>query len=205
MSYTHNVDPEGRLRCYGLYSGVVTNINDPLKKNRIQVQIPSLMATESTNWAKACLPITANSYHPDHIAHTATQVAALLNAHADHTVSGSTGSAGSPSHTHTFSATVSHTNNHTGNSGTLTHPHTPNHSMLTLVQGSKNSYLADGIIQSAVEIDTSTYGTSGVLAPDFTANPEHTFHRSVPNVGQQVWVMFEGGDPDLPVWVGVQS
>jgi hypothetical protein len=26
---------------------------------------------------------------------------------------------------------------------------------------------------------------------------------TVPDVGQQVWVMFEGGDPQLPVWMGV--
>lgn len=24
-----------------------------------------------------------------------------------------------------------------------------------------------------------------------------------PNVGQGVWVMFEGGDPSYPVWVGI--
>ena len=26
---------------------------------------------------------------------------------------------------------------------------------------------------------------------------------AVPAIGQGVWVMFEGGDPDFPVWVGV--
>jgi len=32
---------------------------------------------------------------------------------------------------------------------------------------------------------------------------EHTYHRAVPNVGQQVWVMFVAGDPNFPVWMGV--
>lgn len=33
---------------------------------------------------------------------------------------------------------------------------------------------------------------------------EHTPHRLVPKKGQMVWVMFEAGDPEYPVWIGVQ-
>mgnify|MGYP003349010499 CR=1 FL=1 len=33
---------------------------------------------------------------------------------------------------------------------------------------------------------------------------EHTHHRKVPNVNQKVWVMFIAGDPNFPVWMGVQ-
>jgi hypothetical protein len=33
---------------------------------------------------------------------------------------------------------------------------------------------------------------------------EHTPHRLVPKVGQFVWVMFVAGDPEYPVWIGVQ-
>lgn len=32
---------------------------------------------------------------------------------------------------------------------------------------------------------------------------EHTPHRKVPNLEQGVWVMFEGGDPNFPIWMGV--
>ena len=32
-------DPQGRLRFYGIYSAKVTNVTDPLKKNRVQVQV----------------------------------------------------------------------------------------------------------------------------------------------------------------------
>lgn len=35
-------------------------------------------------------------------------------------------------------------------------------------------------------------------------NPQHTEHRKVPNVGQKVWVMFVAGDPNFPVWLGVE-
>jgi Type VI secretion system/phage-baseplate injector OB domain len=34
---------------------------------------------------------------------------------------------------------------------------------------------------------------------------EHTHHRTVPNIGQRVWVMFIAGDPNFPVWMGVLS
>ena len=37
-----------------------------------------------------------------------------------------------------------------------------------------------------------------------TASPQHTYHRTVPNIGQKVWVMFIAGDPNFPVWMGVE-
>jgi len=36
-----------------------------------------------------------------------------------------------------------------------------------------------------------------------TLNSSHSPHITVPTVGQAVWVMFEGGDPNFPIWVGV--
>jgi Type VI secretion system/phage-baseplate injector OB domain len=36
------------------------------------------------------------------------------------------------------------------------------------------------------------------------SNPQHSAHRKVPNVGQKVWVMFIAGDPNFPVWLGVE-
>jgi len=33
---------------------------------------------------------------------------------------------------------------------------------------------------------------------------EHSPHRIVPKLHQQIWVMFEGGDPEFPVWIGIQ-
>ena len=46
--------------------------------------------------------------------------------------------------------------------------------------------------------------TPGTVDP-ITAAPQHTRHKHVPDVGTQVWVMFEGGDQDYPVWVGVTA
>jgi hypothetical protein len=41
-------------------------------------------------------------------------------------------------------------------------------------------------------------------AQETNATAEHTPHRLVPKVGQLVWVMFVAGDPEYPVWIGVQ-
>ena len=164
-------------RFYGIYRGVCMDNNDPDNANKITLQVPQLFGTEITSWALPCTPVTDNANHPDHVAHLATEVAAMLNSHADHVVSGTTGTGPSyPSgtHTHTFTATVSHTNNHTGNTNTLKHPH----------QTSTDALDKDG-------------SESGLTAA------EHTYHRAVPNVGQQVWVMFVAGDPNFPVWMGV--
>lgn len=38
---------------------------------------------------------------------------------------------------------------------------------------------------------------------DEGGNQEHTLHRKIPRVNQVVWIMFIGGNPDLPVWIGV--
>ena len=35
--------------------------------------------------------------------------------------------------------------------------------------------------------------------------PEHTPHRLVPREKQLVWIMFIAGDPEYPVWIGVQE
>jgi hypothetical protein len=138
------------------------------------------MGQEITDWARPCLPVTANSNHPDHKKHLAAEVAALLLGHGDHSVSvsGTTGSGGTPSHTHSFSATqtLTHTNNHTGNSLSLDHEHE--------TDADKDKKWND---------DQETNQT-----------PEHTPHRLVPRVGQKVWVMFTGGDPNYPVWMGVE-
>lgn len=38
---------------------------------------------------------------------------------------------------------------------------------------------------------------------DEGGSQEHTLHRKVPRLNQTVWVMFIGGDPNFPIWIGV--
>jgi hypothetical protein len=103
-------------RFYGLYEGIVTDVLDPDNLSRIKLIVPQVTGSSETNWAQPCLPITSNSNHPDHVSHTAAQVAALL---VNHSLSTTTSTDGTPSHTHTVTATLSHT----GTGGPLTHAH----------------------------------------------------------------------------------
>ena len=152
---------QGDNAYYGIYRGVCKNVKDPQKRNRIEVTVPQILGPEKRVWADPCLPVSSNTDHPDHLAHTAAQVAALLTSHS---ISGTTEPGGSPSHTHSFSATAAHS----GNSGKLTHSHGP---------------VTDPI--------------------DKLSSAEHTPHHKIPKINQGVWVMFEGGDINFPVWMGV--
>jgi len=72
------IDPEGRTRFFGLYEGEVIDINDPLKKNRITLKVPTVTGEQITTWARPLLPVHSNSNHPDHVEHTAASIALLL-------------------------------------------------------------------------------------------------------------------------------
>ena len=150
-------------RFYGIYEAQCTHNTDPDNAYKITVKIPQVLG-DAEVIAKPCLPVTSNANHPDHVNHLASEVAALLVNHSLNVTSG-TASSGT-AHTHNVSATLSHT----GNTGTLSHPHA----------------------HSTDILDTNT------------ATPQHTYHRSVPNIGQKVWVMFIAGDPNFPVWMGVE-
>ncbi|CAB4122166.1 hypothetical protein UFOVP27_83 [uncultured Caudovirales phage] len=193
----YGLDFQGRRRFYGIYSAVVLPGVDPLGRFRIKLLIPGPTGVEKTNWAKACLPVTDNSYHPDHNPHTASQIAALLTTTAV-AVSGGTGGGTVPALTIVPIAAT----------GQLNHAHTTTKSMVNTT------------LQVAVGAPTATTDTlenskytsaSGLYAPGTTSTdtsrttPEHTFHRTLPQPGQKIWVMFEAGDPEYPVWIGVQA
>jgi|688.fasta_scaffold814587_2 hypothetical protein len=188
------MDPQGRPRFYGIYSGQVTSINDPLKQNRIKVLVHGPTGVESHNWAPSCSPITSTSYHPDHQPHTAAQIAALLTTTAA-TVSGGGGGT-VPALTVVAKP----------GGGQLNHPHTTTKTM------TNKNVIVSSPTSTTDTLEASIYTTaSGLSAPGTTSSstsnnvPEHTFHRTIPALNQLVWVMFIAGDPDHPVWIGVQS
>ena len=190
------MDPQGRPRFYGLYSGQVTNVNDPLKQNRIQVLVHGPTGVESHNWAPACLPITSSSYHPDHQPHTAAQIAALLTT----TPVSVTDSRGDTETVPALTIVAK------SGGGQLNHPHNTLKTMVT------KGVVVYSPTSTTDTLESSTYTTaSGLSAPGTTSSstslktPEHTFHRTFPAVSQLVWVMFIAGDPDYPVWIGVQA
>ena len=176
-------------RFYGIYMGICVDNDDPDEKQRIKLIVPQVLGQETTHWADPCLPVIFNADHPDHKKHLASEVAALLNAHADHPVSGTTGGATVStfgSHTHTFSYTATHTNNHTGK--------TPD-----------STNFLDHEHETDEDTTKKWNASSGTVFDDSTDTKEHTSHRGVPNLDQKVWVMFIAGDPNFPVWMGVLS
>jgi len=193
-------DPQGRLRFFGIYSGIVAPGVDPLGRNRVLLQISMPTGVEVSNWADGCLPITSDSYHPDHAPHTAAQIAALLTT----TSVGITDSAG---HTSTVPALTVVAK---PGGGQLNHQHV---STKEMVAATGKSYTVKNAPTSKTDVnEKSLYTTeSGLSAPGTTSSdtsiktPEHTFHRNLPVVGQKVWVMFVAGDPEFPVWIGVQA
>lgn len=159
----YGMDPSGKTRFFGIYRGKVVNVNDPLKKYRVKLQVPQVLGTEISDWALPCLPVTSNDPHLDHRPHTGSELAALLG-----------------NHTGTFTTsdgkTVSVTFSHSGSSSKLTHKQ---------IVRKKPKPVYDEVVKGV--------------------QPEHSPHRKVPRVGQTIWVMFEAGDPEHPVWMGVLS
>jgi hypothetical protein len=201
----YGMDDIGRLRFYGIYEAKVISIRDPLKKNRIQVQVFQPTGEAITGWARAVLPITSESYHPDHLPHTAAQVAALLTTEAKTVTSGNGPSYPVGTHTHqvTIPALTVVAKDATKQ---LNHAHTTTKSMVE-TKG-KIRALTSSTTSTTDSAEESIY-KNGVTAPGTTTTagvttPEHTFHRLVPVEGQMVWIMFIAGDPEYPVWIGVQ-
>jgi hypothetical protein len=82
------------------------------------------------------------------------------------------------------------------------------------VLGSQTSNWAHPLLpvtnNSTHDTHTETYTTSSASVGNLgshthtvTLNSSHSGHTGVPHQGQSVWVMFEGGDSNFPIWVGV--
>jgi len=143
-------------RFYGIYLGICIDNRDPDESDRIKLTVPQVLGDSVSEWALPCLPIIANADHPDHLDHTASQVAALL--------------------------TTTSTSVQGGMGGTVP--------ALTVVAKNSNKL-------------THTHETTDDEYDTQTASPQHTYHRTIPNLKQKVWVMFMAGDPNFPVWMGV--
>lgn len=78
------------------------------------------------------------------------------------------------------------------------HPNHAPHTGTFTASGSDHSH------NVTVTFNSHAHVTSTDPQETDTTN-EHTAHRIIPRVGQLVWVMFIAGDPNFPVWIGVQK
>lgn len=201
-------DPQGRIRFYGIYAAIVAPGVDPLGRNRLLLQISMPTGIEVSNWAEGCLPVTSNSYHPDHKPHTAADIAALLTTTAVTAADPQGGTVSIPALTVVAKP----------GGGQLNHAHRISTEVInatvkeTIQVSGKSSVVKNAPTSKTDANEKGLYTTdSGLYAPGTTSAdtsikiPEHTFHRNLPSVGQKVWVMFVAGDPEFPVWIGVQA
>ena len=79
-------------------------------------------------------------------------------------------------------------------------PSAHSHSIPALTIVAKNS---DTLKHPHKTVANTTEKWNDVQETNTTA--EHSPHRIIPYVGQLVWVMFVAGDPEYPVWIGVQA
>jgi hypothetical protein len=74
-----------------------------------------------------------------------------------------------------------------------------------LSEGGHAQYTGDGVHSHTPHTSISNATPKQFFnkeEPPLTPVPHHVLAQPVPNVGEGVWVMFEGGDPDYPVWMG---
>jgi hypothetical protein len=48
-------DEFGNRRFFGIYRGIVVDTKDPLDRNRIRLEVPQVLLSETTGWAWALL------------------------------------------------------------------------------------------------------------------------------------------------------
>ena len=58
MSYSdyinYSLDPVGKSRFFGIYSGIVVNNSDPKNAYRLQVSVPQITGSDYLDWAEPC-------------------------------------------------------------------------------------------------------------------------------------------------------
>jgi len=200
----YGFDPQGRLRLPGIYSAIVIDNQDPLNRGALKLQIHQTTSTQITNWVPGCFPVTDNSYHPDHKPHLASDIANMLTTQSTTATDPQGGSVTIPALT-VVAKSSSYQLNHAHTSSTKSMLKTNTQSIKTI---STTTQIDSDLLESSTYANgTTAPNQAGTVSSDITnsTTPEHTFHRTIPAVGQLIWVMFIGGDPDKPVWMGVQG
>jgi hypothetical protein len=235
------LDPQGRLRFYGLYSGVVVKNSDPLKKNRVTLYVPQVTGVVETGWAKAAVGVlpqikmpygtfSSSATQPVSAANTATTV--TFNTVEDDSagISLTNGSkitvAEEGDYFIQFSAQVAKSQssaaqadiwlkkngvNIARTNSRITLSGNPNEELITLgyiLDLKPKDYVQVAFSSADANVKLIAYGA--LSSPSRPAIPSiiatiNLVANYLPKPGTNVWVMFEAGDPEFPVWLGAQA
>jgi hypothetical protein len=228
-------------RFFGIYRGIVTDINDPKNKGRIRMQIPQILGTASTGWAYPIVGVPENKKAPyGSFSDSTTQNILATNVPQVITVNTKEESFGveivdgskltffkAGTYDIQFSAQLQRTNN--GNdtadiwiklNGSLPAQNVLRSNGSISINGAANAtpqIIAWNYVLTVKAGDYLEFWWRGTdthiqfLAQDadsvVPATPSFTVTATLvggflPIPGDGCWVMFEGGDPNYPLWLG---
>lgn len=233
----YGLDPQGRLRFFGIYSANVVDNKDPLGKGRLKLQVLQPTGIATTVWAPQCVGAIAQPNYPyatimstqDQTV-TGANVATLVTFNTEEDVNGGI-------YLDANKIYVSETGDYFLNFSAVFTKANANSSTAdiwlrkngvdiarsnTRVEISGNPGEKVVTVGFILDLDVGDYIQMMFSSPDhdmtLTAhigltNPTrpdipsiiatlNLVGKYVPRINTKVWVMFEAGDPDYPVWIG---
>lgn len=243
-------------RFYGIYRGLVVDINDPDKLNRIKLQVPQILGNAVTNWAFPIIGVPENKkvpygsfydytdQYPGNINATST-AAAVINTPSPMRISKTDKTStqfvyvdGPHTSQITFqkagiynfqwSGQFQNDSNSEqdvsiwlrqngvdldGSTGLISIParhniSVPGHSIVGwnyLINAAAGDYIELWWTADNVNVTLQAYANNTTVPYPSTASVVATVDLIggfLPLPGDGCWVMFEGGDPNFPLWLG---
>ena len=213
---------------YGFYRGTVVSSKDPLKKGRIRFTCPQVYGKEVSDWAWPVTGAPGQNRMPYGIfSSSSTQTVNSAAAATFTTTEDSTSISlrydsrlrveEGGDYFLQFSAQFAKTGGSSGQADVWIAKNgvdIPNTRSRVTLQGNPNevlvtlNYILDLDATDYIEIKTAAVGgATGITLAALTDNPSiiaslNLVGKYMPSKGSPVWVAFEGGDPNFPIWIG---
>lgn len=233
----YGMDPQGRLRFYGVYSANVLQNNDPLKKGRLKLQIFQPTGKAMTVWAPQCVGALPQPNYPyatflstlDQTV-TAANTATVVTLNTTEDNNGGIYLSNNRVYVSeqgdyflNFSVIFSKANASSSAADIWLRKNgtdIPRSNTRVEVAGNPGEkvvtvgYILDldpgdyiQFVFSSPDHDMTLTAHTGLTNPTRPDIPSiiatlNLVGKYVPRVNTKVWVMFEAGDPEYPVWIG---
>lgn len=233
----YGMDPQGRLRFYGIYSANVLQNNDPLGKGRLKLQVFQPTGKSMTVWAPQCIGgLSQPNYPYGTFMSTVNQTVTAANTATVVTLNRTEDANGGISLSNNrlyvseqgdyflnFSAVFSKSNANAAsvdiwlrkNGLDIPRSNTrveisgnPGEKVVTvgfILDLNPGDYIQFAF--SSPENSMTLTAHTGLTNPTRPDIPSiiatlNLVGKYIPKPGTKVWVMFEAGDPEYPVWIG---